>query len=61
MARPIKEGLDYFPLDTKLDDKFELLEAKYGSDGVKVFGCIIKLFQRIGSYRDWETDRKSVV
>jgi len=53
MARPTKTGLDYFPLDTTLDDKIELIEAKYGITG---FGLIIKLFQRIyqnGYYYDW--------
>ena len=44
MARPIKDGVDYFPLDVNLDMKFRLLEAKHGIVG---FGIIIKLFQRI--------------
>jgi hypothetical protein len=43
MARPIKQGLDYFPLDTNLDDNFELIEAKYGLEG---FAVLIKLYQR---------------
>lgn len=43
MARPIKQGLDYFPLDTNMDDNFELIEAKYGLEG---FGVLIKLYQR---------------
>lgn len=43
MARPIKQGLDYFPLDTNMDDNFELIEAKYGIEG---FGVLIKLYQR---------------
>lgn len=44
MARPIKHGLDYFPLDVDLDEKIELIEAKHGIAG---FGILIKLFQRI--------------
>jgi hypothetical protein len=44
MARPIKQGLDYFPLDVDLDEKIELIEAKHGISG---FGILIKLFQRI--------------
>jgi hypothetical protein len=44
MARPVKQGLDYFPMDVELDDKFELIEAKYGITG---FGVLIKLYQRI--------------
>lgn len=44
MARPIKQGLDYFPLDVDLDEKVELIEAKHGIAG---FGILIKLFQKI--------------
>ena len=44
MARPIKPGLDYFPFDTSLDRKFEILEAKHGLNG---YGIIVKLLQRI--------------
>jgi hypothetical protein len=44
MARPVKQGLDYFPMDVELDDKFELIEAKHGIAG---FGVLIKLYQRI--------------
>lgn len=28
MARPIKVGIDYFPLDTSMDSKIELYEAE---------------------------------
>ena len=44
MARPIKQGLEYFPLDVDLDNKMELIEAKFGLNG---FGIIIKLLQCI--------------
>ena len=44
MARPIKTGLDYFPLDVDMDEKIELIEAKHGLLG---FGLVIKLFQKI--------------
>lgn len=56
MARPQKEGLDYFPLDTDMDikdDKIQLLEAKYGITG---FGVLIKLLMKIyseGYYYKW--------
>ncbi len=57
MARPMKEGVDYFPLDVCTDVKFELLEAKFGIIG---FGIMIKLFQRIyaenGYYCKWDSD-----
>ena len=44
MARPKKQGLDYFPLDVNVDNKLEILESEYGILG---FGFIIKLFQKI--------------
>lgn len=53
MSRPTKQGLDYFPMDVELDEKFELIEAKHGIAG---FGIIIKLYQRIykeGYFLNW--------
>lgn len=48
MARPTKEGLDYFPLDVHLNDKIRLLEAKHGTIA---FAIIIKIYQKIyGKY-----------
>ena len=57
MARPLKQGLDYFPLDCQLDDKFELIEAEYGLTG---FAVVVKLFQKIygqnGYYTEWTSE-----
>jgi DnaD/phage-associated family protein len=55
MARPQKDGLDYFPLDVDIDqdDKVQLIEAKFGITG---FGIIIKLFMKIykeGYFYEW--------
>jgi len=44
MSRPIKAGIDYFPLDVNMDEKVELIEAKYGIAG---FGVLIRLYQSI--------------
>lgn len=46
MARPIKEGLDYFPLDVDIDqnDKIVLIEAEHGLEG---FGVVVKLLMKI--------------
>ncbi|SET95344.1 protein of unknown function [Salinibacillus kushneri] len=46
MVRPIKEGLDYFPLDVDIDqdDKIVLIEATHGLEG---FGVVIKLLMKI--------------
>lgn len=44
MSRPSKSGLEYFPLDTVMDDNFACIEAKYGLSG---FAILIKLYQKI--------------
>lgn len=46
MARPFKEGLEYFPLDCDIDqnDKIALIEAQHGIVG---FGIAIKLLMKI--------------
>lgn len=55
MARPQKEGLDYFPLDVDIDqdDKVALIEAQHGLVG---FGIVIKLLMKIyknGYFYQW--------
>lgn len=53
MPRPIKEGLDYFPLDVDLDDKIYMVECELGLAG---FALLIKLFIKIyknGYYINW--------
>lgn len=44
MARPIKRGLDYFPLDTRLKGAIEYIGCMYGKLGEAV---IISIWQRI--------------
>lgn len=50
MARPNKQGVDYFPLDVHLDDKFKFIEIKYKLEG---FAILVKLFQKIYSCGYW--------
>ena len=50
MPRPQKIGLDYFPLDTIMDDKLELIEAKYDIIG---YAIIIKLWAKIYKNSYW--------
>lgn len=62
MARPIKDGLDYFPLDTDMDqdDKIAYVEAKHG---LIAFAIIVRLMMRIyrqGYYTMW-TEREQVL
>jgi hypothetical protein len=56
MARPVKTGLEYFPLDVNTDDKLELIEAEHGLQG---FAIVIKLWQKIysnGYFIEWNED-----
>ncbi|HHU07384.1 MAG TPA: DUF4373 domain-containing protein [Clostridiaceae bacterium] len=58
MARPLKRGLDYFPLDCNMDDQIELFEAECGLEG---FAILIKLWQKIysnGYYTEWGEDNQ---
>jgi hypothetical protein len=58
MARPVKKGLDYFPVDTTWDIKMKLVKARFGLAGT---GCIIGLFQAIyseGYALKWDEDTR---
>jgi hypothetical protein len=50
----MKGGIEYFPLNVALDDKFGLIEAEFGLTG---FSAVIKLLQKIygeqGYYCEW--------
>jgi hypothetical protein len=55
MARPVKEGLDYFPHDTDAvnDEKIEALRALYGNNG---YAFYFILLERIYRTNDAELD-----
>ena len=56
MARPTKEGLEYFPIVTNFEDKVILLIAEFGASAV---GIIVSLYQKIysnGYYISWDND-----
>lgn len=62
MARPVKEGLEYFPLDTDIDqdEKMIVVIAKYGMRG---FGIAIRLMMELyrnGYYYPWTEKEKYV-
>lgn len=54
MGRFLKDGVDYFTLECHLEDNVKLVEAEFG---IKGFGVIIKLWQKIysdkGYYTKW--------
>lgn len=55
MARPIKQGMDYFPHDTDAsnDEKLEMFEASYGLEG---YAFYFKLLERIYRSPDFMLD-----
>jgi len=62
MARPQKQGLDYFPLDVDMDqdDKIQLIEAEHGLVG---FAIVIKLLMKIykeGYFYHW-TEKEQLI
>lgn len=59
MARPFKSGVDYFPLDVKMDDEVELLESEHNLIG---FAVLIKLYQRVYDNNYWiKWDKKELI
>lgn len=63
MARPTKEGLDYFPLDTDIDqdEKIIVVVAKYGMRG---FGVIIRFMMEVyknGYFYRWTEKEHYIV
>ena len=58
MARPIKEGLDYFPMDVSVfsDRKVRVLQAHYGAEGIAVFLYVLCEIYRNGYYSEAESD-----
>lgn len=50
MARPTKQGVDYFSLDVNMDSKVRFIEVRFGLEG---FAILIKLLQQIYSFGYW--------
>lgn len=59
MARPKKENLDYFPLDSDFftDSKIKILKAKFGADGIAVYLYILcEIYRDKGYYVECDED-----
>ena len=57
MARPTKQGIDYFPLDVQFDEKVELFIAETGAEGLGVLVTVWQLiYQNKGYYIDNGSD-----
>ena len=59
MARPIKQGLDYFPLDVDFfnDDKIQLIEAEFGINGTYIAIRLLTKIYSEGYYYEWSVDK----
>lgn len=55
MARPIKEGLDYFPLDVDFhsDEKIEIITGEFGVKGEAIAIRLLCAIYRQGYYIKW--------
>lgn len=57
MARPVKKGLDYFPVDTNFDDDLELIKAEFSYKGLGIFITLLqKIYGGYGYYMKWDED-----
>lgn len=60
MARPIKDGVDYFPKDTTFysDDKVRLLRAEFGAKGMYLLDYILcEIYGKNGYFMQWDPCR----
>lgn len=55
MARPIKNGLDYFPVDVDFenDDKIQLIEVLHGNEGSMIFFKLLSRVYKNGYFYKW--------
>lgn len=58
MARPPKNGLEYFPHDTDTERDLEYIEAKHGLLGYAVFFKLLeRIYDELGYYMVWSERR----
>lgn len=60
MARPLKDGLDYFSLDTDIanDDKIKLIRAKHGIVGFAIVVLLLTKIYKNGYFYQWTEDEQ---
>ena len=58
LARPRKDGLDYFPLDADFfeDEKIKILKARYGADGIILYIYLLCRIYKHGYYMKLNED-----
>jgi len=63
MARPQKEGLDYFSLDVNFfsDKKIKILKARYGADGITLYLYLLCEIYNNGYYLKMDDDFEFII
>ncbi len=63
MARPLKDGADYFPkdIDFYTDDKVRLLKAEFGAKGMYLLDYLLCEIYKNGYYIQWDEDKCALV
>ena len=63
MARPIKSGLDYFPMDVGFfsDPKIKKLKGRYGSQGISVYIYLVCEIYKEGYYMLFDDDMYDII
>ena len=60
MARPIKDGVDYFPKNTDfyIDDKVRLLRARFGAKGMYLLDYLLcDIYGKNGYFIEWNENK----
>ena len=64
MARPIKDGVIYYPKDTDFyhDDKIRLIRSEFGAKGMYIIDYLLcELYGKNGYFLKWDDDICSLV
>lgn len=63
LARPKKDGLDYFPLDVDFfeGDKIKILKARYGADGIILYMYLLCRIYKQGYYMQVNEDFEYII
>jgi hypothetical protein len=60
MARRVRQGLDYFPLETSWDLNMRLLKAEYKAEGVGIIIFLRQMIYREGYFLTWDSEIKQL-
>lgn len=63
MARPKKQGLDYFPFDVNFfsGKKIKIVKARYGNNGVLIYLYLLCEIYKNGYFLVWDADYKYII